>query len=230
MSKKKKKKKPDIDRTPKDYKIKEQCILFIILVLYLVLYIAYVKLFKNIPLKIHSPYYFISYKYDAIYILFIILFFLVIYFSGTYLLKKIKTTKKKYIFRSSVILTIFFAVIIFFQFNMWSFNKDTFSYNTIFQKDKIVYSYDEINSAELEIYHSSGYLRTDYYINYTLYMNDGEKIKFDAYNAYYTDEDKIIEFDKAIADKRSVVENDYDHYLYNSEKLNEYYNSLYNSN
>ena len=233
MSKKKKKKKPDRDRYSKAEKCersKKECIFVLIAFICLAIFWMYTKLSAIVALKIYSPFYFCGYKFDAdaMHLLFIALFFLIIYFSGTYLLRKIKTKKKKYILRSLSIVFICIVTSIILQFNMWSFNKDSFSYNTLFQKDKIVYSYEEVEKAEIEIYHYrlTRYLGT-YRITYILYMNDGNKIKFVANSGYYTDDTKLIEFDKSIADKRKVTGEFLP--ITGSNELNEYYSSLYNN-
>lgn len=221
----KKNKRPD--RHPPDYKKKEKRILFIIILICFVFYFAYFKLSEIIALKVYSPYYFVSSKFEIVQILLIVLLLIAICFAATYLLSDIKTTKMKYVFRSSAIVIISLITIIIFNCNVWTFNKDLFSYNTIFQKDKIVYSYDDIDSAELYVHSASGKGIHDH-IDYTLHMNDGREIKFDAYEAFYNNDDKIIEFDKTIASKRTVKAGDYSHFLYWNDKLNEYYNSIYN--
>lgn len=231
MSKKKKKKKPDRDRYSKAEKYersKKECILILIMFIFLVIGCAYIYLSPNIALKIYSPYYFSSYKFDADFMrfLFVALFFLVMYFSGTYLLRKIKTTKKKYLVRSSAIVFAFIAVSIILQFNMWTFNEESFSYNTLFQKDKIVYSYEEIEKAEVEMYRSHFKYGGLDRIQYSLYMNDGRKIKVIANSGYYTDDTKIIDFDKSIADKRIVIG---EFYYYGSDELNRYFESVYSN-
>lgn len=229
MSKKKKKKKKSADRFPKNYKEKEKRILFVILLIYFAFYFAYFKLSEIIALRVYSPYYFVSSKFGIVQILLLILLLIVALLAGTYLIEGTKTPKKKYIFRSSAIIIISLISIIIFNCNVWSFNKDTFSYNTIIRKDKIVYSYDDIDSAELYVHSASGKGIHDY-IDYTFYMNDGKEIKFNAQEAFYTDNNKIIEFDKAIANKRTVKEGDYSHFLYWNDNLNDYFDSVYNNN
>lgn len=112
--------------------------------------------------------------------------------------------------------------------NVWSFNKDAFSYNTILQKDKIVYLYDDIDFVEVE---ENRYfmLSKSYHIDYTFYMKDGRRFKIDAFEIFCEADAKLIEFDKAISNKRKIVGN----YYYNgntSQELNDYYISLYNTN
>ena len=208
----KKKKKTNNYRERKQHQDKEGWILCSIFVIVGLLSFAYEKVFETITLNMYKPYFFVSYKSEAFDVLMIILLAIIIFSSGIYLFGKTKTSKDKYILRSFAIALVFFIGIIIFHCNVWTFNKDTFSYNTIFQKDKIVYSYDDIDSAEVDVYTYAG-RGIHNHIDYTLHMNDGKIIKFNANRAYYTDEDKIIEFDKAIANKRSVVEEDYDQNL-----------------
>ncbi len=135
MSKKKKKNKRP-DRHPPDYKKKEKRILFIIILICFVFYFAYFKLSEIIALKVYSPYYFVSSKFEIVQILLIVLLLIAICFAATYLLSDIKTTKMKYVFCSSAIVIISLISIIIFNCNVWTFNKDSFSYNTIFKKTK----------------------------------------------------------------------------------------------
>ncbi|MDE5605304.1 MAG: hypothetical protein K2I73_06965 [Eubacterium sp.] len=220
----KKKRKPDRKRTSLDYR--RSWMFILIIVITSVLSFAYEKIFGTIVLNMYNPYYFISYNSDTFDVLMIILLGIVIISSAAYLFRGFNISRKKYLIRLSAIAIIMLIGITILNCNMWTFDKDTFSYNTIFQKNKIVYSYDNIDSAEVEVY-CGGRKQASPRINYALHMHNGKIVKFNAYYACYTDEDKIIEFDKSIADKRSVVEDDYDHNLYDNEKLNEYYSSLY---
>ena len=231
MSKKKKKKK-SAERFPKDYKAKETRIMALIVIIYLAFYFLYFTFSKIIALKGYSPYFFVSSKEFVVQLLLLVLLMVIGVFSYHYLFEEIKTSKKKYIIRSSTTVLVFLIGIIVFNCNVWNFNKDSFSYNTILQKDKIVYSYDDIDYAELYTHSSSGKGIRDHirdHIEYSFYMNDGKVIKFDAQEAFYTDNNKIIEFDKRIANKRTVKEGDYSHFLYWNEDLNAYFDSVYNN-
>ena len=61
---------------------------------------------------------------------------------------------------------------------------------------------------------------------YTLEMNDGKKIKFDAYDSFRNNDEMLIEFDKAIADKRKII-GDFKHFENSSNEFNNYYRSLF---
>ena len=228
MSKKKKKKTNNRER--QHYHTKEGWTLFSLFIIVGIFSFAYENIFESFSLTLYKPYYFVSSQSDLLDALLTVFGIFVVFSLGIYLIGNTKISKNKYILRSFVIALTMLIGIFIFNCNVWVFNKDAFSYNTLFQKEKIIYSYNEIESADVNIYSNRrGKFGEQYHIDYTLYMDNGEKVKFDAYNAYYTDDDKIIEFDKMIANKRSVIDEDYDHELYDNDKLNEYYSSLYNN-
>lgn len=109
--------------------------------------------------------------------------------------------------------------------NVWSFNKDKISYNTLFEKDKIVYSTDDIETAELQVDVEFTRLKTTNLV-YDLKMSDGKEIKLDAYDSFRTDDDKIIEFDKAISQKRKAV-GQFERFENASDEFNDYFCSLF---
>lgn len=135
---------------------------------------------KFLTLKEYLPDFFVCVKlpFSVFYIfypfLFLFLFLVVIYFYP-----KRKTSKKTYICISSVALCITLLITTVFCGNVWSFNKNTISYNTLFEKNKIVYTLNDIETATMSIELISTRLRTTNMV-YVLEMSDGSKIKIDA--------------------------------------------------
>lgn len=205
---------------------KQGYILLLTLCLIAALIILYNKLLQALMLKAYSPYYFtcvklpVSFSYfNLIYPFCLLLFLTVCIFLLT-------TVRKKYI--PIIILCAALLATIIFSCNVWNFDKDVISYNTLFQKNKIVYSFDDIDRAELDIKLYFGRSANDC-LEYTLYMNDGEQIKFDAFDSFRKDDDKLIEFDTAISDKRTTV-GDFGYLDNASDELNSYLKVLFQSN
>lgn len=224
MTKQKKKKKSYRDKQSKNNKRNKGFILVAIIAFDIAFFYAYMMLSEAIILKVYSPYYFVSSNYYIVLLLFFA-FFIVTLASAVIPSFLRKELKKKTIFCSIAISIAMLIIITIFNCNIWSFNKDSFSYNTILKKDKIVYSYDDIDSIEME---ENRYflLKRSSHIDYTFYMNDGRKFKIDAYEAFSEDDLKLIEFDKAISNKRKII-GDYYYSGNASQELNDYYNSLF---
>ncbi|MCH5321109.1 MAG: hypothetical protein J1E36_05060 [Eubacterium sp.] len=221
--KKKKKKKKSAERTVKSQK--EDYILLCTLIFMIAFKLLYDWLLELIMLKAYSPYYFASTKSSS----YIILPFLFIVFFAValYILPDRKISNKKYISITSVILSITLALTIIFSSNVWVFNENSISYNTLFQKDKVVYTYDDIDSAEL--YYETWYGvkgMSSAHLIYNLNMNDDKEIEIDIPQSFYKDNNKLFQFDNMISDKRKVI-GEYVPFDNKSDKFNEYYQSLF---
>lgn len=177
-------------------------------------------------LKAYSPDYFVCVKLPfSVFYIFYPIFFLFLFLVAIYFYPRRKLTNKNYIGISAAFLCVALALTIVFCGNVWSFNKDTITYNTLFQKDKAVYHFDDIDSAQLQtelVYTRSKTTN----LEYRLKMRDGTEIHFDAYDSFRTDDDKIIAFDKAIAKKRTTV-GQFEQVENASDAFNEYFRSLF---
>ncbi len=186
--------------------------------------LLYYWLFGVFTMKIYTPYYFASTKTSIVYF-FGVIFYVSVIFSIGFLVKKKKFNKKKIGYLFIFPLVILFSMIII-SGNVWVFDENLISYNTIFQKNENSYSYADIEKAEMSISYKTIRFNHTFSIEYILYMDSGKKIKFDAYESFREDDDKLIEFDKTIANKRAVV----GEFLYidsSSKEFNDYYHSLF---
>ena len=175
-------------------------------------------------MKIYAPYYFASTKASIVYFFLFILLAVSIVSIGV-LLKR-KTISKKHICYALIVPIMVGIITIIISGNVWVVNENSISYNTLFQKNIIVYSYNDIESAEMSISRKRVGLNHTYRIKYDLYMNDGEKVKFDAYESFRENDEKLIDFDKAIANKRKV-KGEFIYMDHSSEEFNKYYQSLF---
>lgn len=224
MSKKKKKKK-SAERTVKSQK--EGYILLCTLIFMIAFKFLYDWLLEFIMLKTYSPFYFASTK-SSPYI--ILPFLFIVFFAvGLYILPDRKISNKKYIGITSVILSITLALTIIFSSTVWVFNENSISFNTIFQKGKVIYTYDDIDSAELYYETWSGVRMRSVHLIYNLKMNDGEKIEIDIPQSFYKDDKNFCQFDNMISDKRKVT-GEYTPFGNKSDEFNEYYVSLFKNN
>lgn len=215
-------KRKSTSRKSKSYK--EGNILALSAVIVTVVLFSYYWLFEILTMRIHAPYYFASTKATIVYFLLFLVFVVIIISIGV-LLKK-KTVSKKHICYAFIVPMIVVAIMIILSGNVWIVNENSISYNTLFQKNKIVYYYNDIESAEMSISYQRVRLNHTYRIKYDLYMNDGEKVEFDVYESFRDDDNRLIEFDKAIADKRKVT-GEFIYMDHSSEEFNKYYQSLF---
>lgn len=200
--------------------------IFISLVIGIILMLLLNWLLKELILKEYSPDYFVCVKLPfSVFYIFYPIFFLFVFSVAIYFYPGKKLTNKKYICFCSAVLCIALAITIALCGNVWSFNKDKISYNTLFEKDKIVYSTDDIETAELQVDVEFTRLKTTNLV-YDLKMSDGKEIKLDAYDSFRTDDDKIIEFDKAISQKRKAV-GQFERFENASDEFNDYFCSLF---
>lgn len=190
-------------------------------------------LLKSMMLYNFSPDYFVLIKspipafYSSFPFAFLLMFLTAIYFYP-----ERKTPKRKYVAMSicTLSVTLFLTIIILLNCNTLSFNNNEFTYNTfdtLFSKDKIVYTYDDIKAVDFQIEINSDRMLTSNLL-YTFEMNDGKQLEFDISDSFRNDDDKLIEFDKRISDKRNVTGNF--SYMHNFDsEINDYYKSLFNS-
>lgn len=212
-------------RTPNKSKKGSKDIDFVLMiVITLVILLLYYWLFDILTMKIYTPYYFVSTKTSIVYFMGV-MFYVSVILSFGFLIKKKKFKKKK------IVHVIIFPLITLFLMitisgNVWVFNENSISFNNLFQKNQITYSYADIEKAEMSISYKTIRFNHTFSIEYILYMDSGKKIKFDAYESFREDDDKLIEFDKTIANKRAVV----GEFLYidsSSKEFNDYYHSLF---
>lgn len=183
------------------------------------------SLLEPIMLKIFEPYYFVTLSSQvslgSIFI-FVPVTLLFIFMGVIYALPDRKMSNKKYLSVCAVILSVALILTIVICGNVWVFNKDTISYNTLFLKNKAEYSFDDIKSAKMEYCYVAGvkgFIHEQ--LIYTLEMNDGSQIEIVAYPSFIKDDKKLIEFDKAIAEKRETV-GEFEYFNNASDELNEY--------
>lgn len=205
---------------------KQGCLILLSLLIMILLIFIFNWLLKTLVLKEYSPYYFACVKlpFPSFYIIFPFAFLFVFTFCF-YFYSERKVSNRKYITITSVFLSATLIVTVIFSCNIWNFSRDTISYNTLFHKDKIVYSFDDIKVAEMQI-ESEATRFTSTRLVYTLEMNDGKQIKFDAYDSFRKNDKMLIEFDKAIADKRKII-SEFKHFENSSNEFNNYYRSLF---
>lgn len=205
---------------------KKGCIIFFSLMAMIAIKLLYDWLLKTLTLEEYSPFFFANVKLPFSYSFIIYPFlFAFIFIICIFELPKRKVSDKKYIVYSSIFLCLILVVTVFISCNVWCFDQDTISYNTIFQKDKIVYSYNDIEKAELYIENKNVRLgQTN--LNYVLTMSDGNVIKIDALDSFRKNDYALIEFDKKIAEKRKVI-GEFEFLINEEDELNEYFHSLF---
>lgn len=148
---------------------------------------------------------------------------LIVYFS-----ENRKMQSKKYIFICSLISTIILITSLISNCNVWVANEKGISYNTIFSKEKISYSYDDITTAT--VYYSANGIRPlrGKTLVYNMTMKDGNTLEIQLSDLLYQDSNSLINFDKAISDKRKTVGNFVELAIPN--ELNNYYNNIFSLN
>lgn len=204
---------------------KQGCILFITLIFIIMFKYLFNFLLELFTLREYSPYYFACVKSPLVNTIIYPFLFVAFFAVGFYILPNRKMSSKKYICCASVFLLVTLITTIIFSGNVWIFNKDTISYNTLFQKNKIVYSYDDIEIAEMTIELEATRFTTTRLV-YILEMNDSKQIKFDAFDSFRKDDKLLIAFDNAISDKRKVKGN-FEYFDNATDEFNKYFSSLY---
>ena len=120
---------------------------------------------------------------------------------------------------------IVFLFVFYFNTNVWVATTDNILYARLFADAQISYDYSELNNAVLYYNKSSGIKMRGISPEYDLCMSDGKKITWCLFDGYFKSYEDLIEFDKAIADKRTT--NGEFISLHTSKKLNAYYESIF---
>lgn len=198
-------------------------ILLAALVSAVIFQLLFVYLAEVLTLKIYAPEYFAYVRLPANMYLAPLPFAGALVIAVTaYIFAPRKISLKKYIgIASGLLAAVLFATIAFCS-RTWVFNKDTVSYNTLFAKDKVVYQMRDIRSAEARLEYSARVT----HLEYVLEMNDGGKVEFDLYSAFADVEEKLIAFDRSIADKRTLS-GEFQYAPGMSDAVNEYYENLF---
>lgn len=145
-----------------------------------------------------------------------------------YFLESRQKKPQKYIIICSLISIIILVTSVISNCNVWVANENGISYNTIFSKEKISYSYDDITTITA-YYGASGIrpLRGETLV-YNITMSDGKEIEIQLFDLLYPDSDSLINFDKTISDKRKTVGDFVE--LAIPDELNNYYRNIFDDN
>ena len=158
-------------------------------------------------------------KFFSIPFLIIVFVAVIYYFSG-----ERKTTSKKYMVVSSIISVVVLITSIVCNCNVWVVTEESISYNTLFKEEKVVYSYDDIETVLL-CYSGDGLRNRGSTLTYNLTMNDGEEISLQLSNSCSKEYKSFIAFDKKVSAKRATKGEFVE--MANSEELNNYYKELF---
>lgn len=142
-----------------------------------------------------------------------------------YFLEGRQKKSKKYIIICSLISIIILVTSVISNCNVWVANENGISYNTIFTKEKISYSYDDVSTITA-YYSASGIrpLRGETLV-YNITMSDGKELEVQLFDLLYPDSDSLINFDKTISDKRKAIGDFVE--LAIPDKLNNYYRNIF---
>lgn len=136
---------------------------------------------------------------------------------------KMKPVKYWSVFSSIGIIICF--LVFYFNTSTWVITTDNILYDRLFTEIKISYDYKELDNAVLYYSESSGVKMRGVSPEYTLSMSDGNEITLCLFDGYYDSYEDLIEFDKSIADKRTI--NGEFISLNMPQKINEYYESVF---
>lgn len=194
----------------------------ITLIIAVALFLLYNLLIKSYFLGRYDSAFFIErdmMKFFSVPFLIVLLVAVAYYFSG-----ERKMSSKKYIVLSSIISFAILITSIVCNCNVWVATEKGISYNTLLTDEKIVYSYDDIETVSL-YYGSDGLRNRGRTLTYNVIMNDGEEIEIKLSDSYSKDYNSFIDFDKKVSSKRKTngefVE------MANLEELNNYYKELF---
>lgn len=137
--------------------------------------------------------------------------------------RKMKRVKYWSVFSSIGI--IIFLLVFYFNTSVWVITTDNILYGQLFTDTKISYNYQELDNAVLYCTEFAGVKMRGVSPEYALCMSDGNEITMCLFEGYYDSYEDLIEFDKAIADKRTT--NGEFISLHIPEKINEYYESVF---
>lgn len=158
-------------------------------------------------------------KFFSIPFLIIVFIAVICYFS-----RERKTSSKNYILLSSIISVVVLIASIVCNCNVWVVTEESISYNTLFKDEKVVYSYDDVETVLL-CYSGDGLRNRGSTLAYNVTMNDGEEIEFQLSNSYSKDYICFIDFDKKVSSKRTTSGEFVE--MANLEELNNYYKELF---
>lgn len=158
-------------------------------------------------------------KFFSIPFLIIVFIAVICYFS-----RERKTSSKNYILLSSIISVVVLIASIVCNCNVWVVTEESISCNTLFKDEKVVYSYDDVETVLL-CYSGDGLRNRGSTLAYNVTMNDGEEIEFQLSNSYSKDYNCFIDFDKKVSSKRTTSGEFVE--MANLEELNNYYKELF---
>ena len=188
----------------------------------IVLFLLYNFLMKTYFLGRYDTAFFVEreiMKFFSVPFLIILLITVAYYFSA-----ERKMSSKKYIVLSSIISAVILIASIVCNCNVWVATEEGISYNTLFQGEKVFYSYDDNKIATL-CYSGDGLRNRGSTLTYNVTMNDGEEIEIKLSNSYSKDYNYFIDFDKKVSSKRTTSGEFAE--MANLEELNNYYKQLF---
>lgn len=137
--------------------------------------------------------------------------------------RKMKPVKYWSVFSSIGIIV--FLLVFYFNTSTWVITTDNILYDRLFTETQISYDYKELDNAVLYYSESSGVKMRGASPEYALSMSDGNEITLCLFDGYYDSYEDLIEFDKSIADKRTITGEFIS--LNIPQKINEYYESVF---
>lgn len=135
-----------------------------------------------------------------------------------------KMSSKKYIILSSIISVAILVASIVCNCNVWVATEAGISYNTLFKDEKVVYSYDDVETVLLH-YSGDGLRNRGSSLTYNVTMNDGEEIEIQLSDSYSENYNLFMDFDKKVSSKRTTSGEFVE--MANLDELNNYYRELF---
>lgn len=225
MSKKAKKKKKKAEFPTKEEKAqkkKAERILMIVLLCEIVFGFIYLMINRLYVEKTHSDAVIIFREIKAeAYIIYCII--MMLFIAGMLFSKKSKNITGQKIIPLALAGIIGICVCFILNCQIWSADEDGLHYNTLFAKDKIVYSYDDIECAEL---YDSHPVRGESTLVYEIKTESKETVLLYLSNAEYKSTEDVIKFDSELL-KNRAVQGKYSRLYAYDKKLDEYYKSVF---
>ncbi len=134
----------------------------------------------------------------------------------------LKQHERRFILFAAVLNVFIFACVFYLGTNAWVIKNNTLTYNKLFLKNEIVYTFDDVEEATLN---SEKWGKGAPRYKYELKMEDGNVIDIYPFDTIYADESDLIEFDKKLSDKRIVIGSFSD--IYFPEDVIPYFASVY---
>lgn len=187
-------------------------------------------LLKSIMLHLFSPDYFVLIQSPiSVFYSFFPFAIILMFLTALYYYPKRNIAKWKYIIISicTLLVTLSLTIIILLNCNILNFNRNEFVSYKLFNKNQIVYAYDDIKSVDVQIEVNSDRMLTENLI-YTFEMNDGKQIKCDILDSFRNNDDELIEFDKSFFEKRNTI-GDFSYISNLNSEINNYYRLLFSS-